>query len=212
MRISGSSYKTALGALATEITRGLAFASASKGTATTLESAMEAKPTFLLLRHRCVAETLGIGKAGTANLDAFSIPEKTWSQFVAALDQQLRRTLSQYAAPDPRGRKPSLQFLGGWDQVYCWVAAAQCLTRPSGRIGEDEMDILLRHLAQVSDPTPPDAVTFGWMVGYHATEAATALAASFEYTAGWHRSLVHETRVTHRLEKELTPAILDPAK
>jgi len=223
MRLTGNSYKTALVSLANEITRGLAFASAAKGTATTLESAMEAKPMFLLLRHRCVAETLGIGpsrasgssdKSGTANLDAFSIPERPWAQFVAALDQHLRLSMTQYAAfpLDPRGRKLPIQFLGAWDQVYCWVAAAQRLSAPTRRTGESEMDLLLRHLAQVSDPTPPEPRAFGWMVGYHATEAAASLTGGFEYTAGWHRGLVHETRVERHFEKELTPAILDPVK
>ena len=214
MRLTGNSYKTALVSLANEITRGLAFASAAKGTATTLESAMEAKPMFLLLRHRCVAETLGLGKVGTANLDAFSIPEKPRAQFVAALDQHLRQSMTQYAAfpLDPRGRKLPIQFLGAWDQVYCWVAAAQRLSAPTRRTGESEMDLLLRHLAQVSDPTPPEPRAFGWMVGYHATEAAASLTGGFEYTAGWHRGLVHETRVERHFEKELTPAILDPVK
>jgi hypothetical protein len=173
---------------------------------------MEAKPMFLLLRHRCVAETLGIGKTGTGNLDAFSIPEKTWGQFVTALDSHLRQTMTQYITPDPRGRKPSCQSLGGWDQVYCWVAAAQRLTGTTRRTGESEMDLLLRHLAQAADPTPPDTVAFGWMVGYHATEAASSLTGGFEFTAGWHRGLVHETRTDRHFEKELTPAILDPAK
>jgi hypothetical protein len=212
MRLTGNSYRAALLVLANEITRGLAVASAAKGTATTLESAMEAKPMFLLLRHRCVAETLGIGKTGTANLDAFSIPEKTWGQFVTALDSHLRQTMTQYITPDPRGRKPSCQFLGGWDQIYCWVAAAQRLTGTTRRTGESEMDLLLRHLAQAADPTPPDTVAFGWMVGYHATEAAGSLTGGFEFTAGWHRGLVHETRTDRHFEKELTPAILDPAK
>jgi hypothetical protein len=212
MRLTGSSYKAALLVLANEISRGLAVASAAKGTATTLESAMEAKPMFLLLRHRCVAETLGIGKTGTANLDAFSIPEKTWGQFVTALDSHLRQTMTQYITPDPRGRKPSCQFLAGWDQVYCWVAAAQRLTGTTPRTGESEMDLLLRHLAQAADPTPPDTVAFGWMVGYHATEAAGSLTDGFEFTAGWHRGLVQETRTDRHFEKELTPAILDPAK
>lgn len=212
MRLTGNSYRAALLVLANEITRGLAVASAAKGTATTLESAMEAKPMFLLLRHRCVAETLGIGKTGTANLDAFSIPEKTWGQFVTALDSHLRQTMTQYVTPDPRGRKPSCQFLAGWDQVYCWVAAAQRLTGTTRRTGESEMGLLLRHLTQAADPTPPDTVAFGWMVGYHATEAAGSLTDGFEFTAGWHRGLVHETRTDRHFEQELTPAILDPAK
>jgi len=210
--LTGNSYKAALLVLANEINRGLAGASAAKGTAATLESAMEAKPMFLLLRHRCVAETLGIGKTGTANLDAFSIPEKAWGQFVTALDSHLRQTMTQYVTPDPRGRKPAAQSLAAWDQVYCWVAAAQRLARTARRTGESEMDLLLRHLAQAADPTPPDTVAFGWMVGYHATEAASSLTDGFEYTAGWHRSLVHETRTDRHFEQELTPAILDPAK
>jgi hypothetical protein len=212
MRLTGNSYKAAVPVLANEISRGLAVASAAKGTATTLESAMEAKPMFLLLRHRCVAETLGIGKTGTANLDAFSIPEKTWGQFVTALDSHLRQTMTQYITPDTRGRKPSCQFLAAWDQVYCWVAAAQRLAGTARRTGESEMDLLLRHLTQAADPTPPDTVAFGWMVGYHATEAAGSLTDGFGFTAGWHRGLVHETRTDRHFEKELTPAILDPAK
>jgi len=212
MRLTGNSCKAAVPVLANEISRGLAVASAAKGTATALESAMEAKPMFLLLRHRCVAEMLGIGKTGTANLDAFSTPEKTWGQFVTALDSHLRQTMTQYITPDPRGRKPSCQFLAGWDQVYCWVAAAQRLTGTARRTGESEMGLLLRHLAQAADPTPPDTVAFGWMVGYHATEAAGSLTGGFEFTAGWHRGLVHETRTDRHFEKELTPAILDPTK
>jgi hypothetical protein len=212
MKLTGNSCRGALLVLANEITRGLAGASAARGTATTLESAMEAKPMFLLLRHRCVAETLGIGKTGTANLDAFSIPEKTWGQFVTALDSHLRQTMTQYITPDPRGRKPAAQSLAAWDQVYCWVAAAQRLAGTARRTGESEMDLLLRHLAQAADPTPPDTAAFGWMVGYHATEAAGSLTDGFEYTAGWHRSLVQETRTERRFEQELTPAILDPAK
>jgi hypothetical protein len=212
MKLSGNTYKNAVTIFARDLANGLTWASPSKGTATGLEAALEAEAMFRLLRHRSVAETIGLGRAGTANLDAFSLPEKTWGTFLTAQDQQLRHVMMQYAATDPRSKKPSAAFLGAWDQVYCWVAAAQRLTAPTRRSGESDMDILLRHLAQVSDPAPSATVRFRWLVGYHATEAATALPAGFEYTAGWHRGTVQEYREGPTLEKELTAEVLDPVR
>ena len=211
MKLSGNTYKNAVTIFARDLANGLTWASPSKGTATGLEAALEAEAMFRLLRHRSVAETIGLGRAGTANLDAFSLPEKTWGMFLTAQDQHLRHVMMQYAATDPRSKKPSAAFLGAWNQVYCWVAAAQRLTGPTRRAGETEMDVLLRHLGRVSDPSPPDSARRGWIAGYHATEAAMALTAGFDYVAAWHRMAVSEWGGPD-VDRELGAAVLDPMK
>jgi hypothetical protein len=139
------------------------------------------------------------------------MPEKTWRQFTVALDQHIRRIIGQYAA-ERTVRVPPCQFLAGWDQVHSWVAAAQRLTLDSRHPGESDLDVLMRNLAKAADPAPPESAWFGWAVGYHATEAATALAAGFEGTAGSHRSVISEMRSDNQLGKELTTGVFDPGK
>jgi len=165
---------------------------------------------FKMLRHRCVTEVDGLAKAGVTNLDAFSMHEKTYSRFVAAIDGHLRRILSKYAAEHLVAASPQCQFLWKWDTVYCMVGAAQRLTLKARHAGESDLDFLMRNLAQAADPTPPDSAWFGWAVGYHTVEAARCLAAGFDGAAGYHLGELRMLRTDNRFDRELTTAIFDP--
>lgn len=204
--LSGGAYKPAATFLAGNITRNLV--SASQGNSTWLDATLDVRTVFGLLRHRAVAETAGLAKAGTANLDPFSAPEKPWTQFIAALDGNLRVLLKQYGAE--RKREVDWTVLRPWDAVYCTLAAAQDRTRRARQPGETDLDFLVRHLAQVADPNPPDAVWFGWAAGYHATEAAVCLASGFDRTAGWHLSTLNEIRSEQHFGSDLTWRDFDP--
>jgi hypothetical protein len=184
---------------------------ASKGNSTVLDSALEARYMFNLVRHRAVAETDGLAKAGVTNLDAFSVPQKTWTAFVAALDQHLAKQLGLYCN-ERVIRAPACQFLSRWDAAYCWVGAAQRLTLADRHAGESDLDVLMRNLAEAADPSPPDTAWFGWAVGYHAVETMTCLMAGYPATAGWHAGELHLHRVEKGFDRELSVAVMDPPK
>ncbi|MBE3099997.1 MAG: hypothetical protein IMZ44_22995 [Planctomycetes bacterium] len=205
---SGGAYKPALTMLGKQVTAGLN--DAAKGRSDSLQTALEARWMFKTLRHRCVSEADGLAKAGVTNLDAFSMPEKTYSQFVAAIDGHLKRLLSKYAGEHIILGSPQCQFLWKWDSVYCMVGAAQRLTLKARHPGESDLDFLMRNLAQAADPAPPDSAWFGWAVGYHAVEAATCLAAGYDGTAGYHLGELKMHRTESRLDRELTTALFDP--
>ncbi|MCX5683961.1 MAG: hypothetical protein NT049_09785, partial [Planctomycetota bacterium] len=184
---------------------------AARGKSIPLETALEARWMFKTLRHRCVTEADGLAKTGVANLDAFSLPEKTYGSFVTALDQNVRRVMGRYAAEHVIGAIPPGQFLTQWDTVYCYVGAAQRQTQKARRPGQGDLDFLLRNLAQAADPTPTDAAWFGWAVGFNCVEAATCLAAGgYDRTAGYHLGMIREHRVDNHLDKELMPSAFDP--
>ncbi|MBE3070070.1 MAG: hypothetical protein IMZ66_07520 [Planctomycetes bacterium] len=204
--LSGGAYKPAATFLAGNITRNLV--SAAQGNSSWLDTTLDVRPVFSLLRHRAVAETAGLAKVGTVNLDPFSAPEKPWTQFVTALDGNLRVLLKQYGSE--RRRDVDWTILRPWDAVYCTLAAAQDRTRRARQPGETDLDFLMRHLAQVADPNPPDAVWFGWAAGYHATEAAVCLASGFDRTAGWHLSMLNEIRMEQHFGSDLTWHDFDP--
>jgi len=206
--LTGGSYKPALAMLGKQVTPGLN--DAVKGRSDTLQAALEARWMFKMLRHRCVSEVDGLAKAGVTNLDAFSMHEKAYFQFVAALDTHLKRLISRYAAEHITIGSPRCQFLWKWDTVYCLVGAAQRLTLKARHPGESDLDFLMRNLAQAADPTPPDSAWFGWAVGYHTVEAATCLAAGFDGTAGYHLGELRMLRTDNRFDRELTPAVFDP--
>ena len=204
--VSGGAYKPAVTFLAGNVTRNLV--SAAQGNSTWLDTTLDVQPLFSALRHRAVAETAGLPKVGTANLHPFSAPEKPWSQFIASLDGNIRLLLKQYGSEHKR--EIAWDTLRPWDGVYCALAAAQQLTRNARQPGESETDFLMRHLAQAADPNPPDAVWFGWAVGYHGTEAAACLAAGYERTAGWHLGVLGEIRQEQRLGSVLGWRDFDP--
>ncbi|MCX5675790.1 MAG: hypothetical protein NTX87_12350 [Planctomycetota bacterium] len=205
---TGGAYKPALTMLGKQVTAGLN--DAAKSRSDTLQTALEARWMFKMLRHRCVSETDGLAKAGTANLDAFSLSEKTYTQFVAAIDGHLKRLLSKYAAEHIILGSPQCQFLWKWDSVYCMVGAAQRLTLKARHTGESDLDFLMRNLAQAADPAPPDSAWFGWAVGYHAVEAVTCLAAGYDGTAGYHLGELKMHRTENRFDRELATALFDP--
>jgi len=206
--LTGGTYKNALAILGKQITSVLP--DATRGRVGPLGTALETRWMFKALRHRCLTETDGLAKTGVANLDPFSMPERTYASFVAGLDQQLRRLMVRYAGEHVIGASPQCLFLSQWDTVYCYVGAAQRQTLKARRAGESDLDFLMRNLAQAADPTPPDSAWFGWAVGFHATEAATCLAAGYDRTAAHHLALVNEHRAENRLDKELLPTAFDP--
>jgi hypothetical protein len=207
--LTGGTYQQALAVLNKQVVQGLQ--TAAKGDSRSLDAALDAQLLFKLLRHRCVAEAAGLAKVDVANMDAFSVPDKNWARFVGALDQNLRRMMTQYCGPRAVG---SLQYqpIGQWDWTYCNVAAAQRLTAQTRRAGQSDLDFLMRNLAEVAAPSPSEQMQFAWIVGYQATEAATALAAGYPNTAGMHLADLRMTRTEMRFPKEFTSAVLDPGK
>jgi len=206
--LTGGIYKNALAMLSKQVAT--ALTESTRGRVVPLETALEARWMFKTLRHRCVTEADGLAKTGVANLDAFSMPEKTYGQFVSALDQNVRRLMGRYAGEHVIGATPPGQFLAQWDTVYCYVGAAQRQTLKTRHAGERDLDFLMRNLAQATDPTPPDSAWFGWAVGFHSVEAATCLAAGLDRTAAYHLAQIGEHRADNRLDKELQPAAFDP--
>jgi len=208
--LAGGNYKGALAMFGKQITAALGEAARGKGLS--LESTLEARWMFKALRHRCITETDGLAKVGVANLDPLSMPEKVYSQFVAALDQHVRRLMARYAGEHVVGASPQTLFLAPWDSVYCSVGAAQRETLKTRHAGESDLDFLMRNLAQAADPAPPDSAWFGWAVGSNITEAATCLAAGYDRAAAYHLGLISEHQGYHRLglDKELLPAAFDP--
>jgi hypothetical protein len=206
--LGGGMYKNALAMLGRQVST--ALTDAARGRSTTLETALEARWMFKALRHRCVTETDGLAKTGVANLDAFSMPEKTYGPFVTALDQNVRRLMGRYAGEHVIGATPPGQFLAQWDTVYCYVGAAQRQTQKTRRPGQGDLDFLMRNLAQAAAPTPADSAWFGWAVGFHCVEAATCLAAGYDKTAAYHLGLIREHRAEQHLDKELLPTAFDP--
>ena len=203
----GPAYKAALKHLGQNLTRNLA--SAARGNATWLDASLEARSMFHVLRHRAVARQMGLVKIGVANLDAFSIPDKPWRQFVGALDTHLRQLLTQYGGMRASNRT-AWQDLWNWDKVYCAVEAARCLTPPARQPDETEMDFLVRNLERAADPNPPDEVWLPWAVGYHSLEAAVCLASGYDETAEWHLYQLRTLRRYQRFETELTWRDFDP--
>ena len=207
VQLVGAGYKAAVNRLGTSLARNLT--SAAKGNATWLGETLDARSMFHLLRHRAVAEQGGFTKTPTANLDAFSIPQKPWTQFVAALDKRLRSVLTRYGTM--RGSDETVaQGLGNWDKAYGAIAAAQYLTPAARQPDETEMDFLMRHLEQAADPNPPDEVWLPWAVGYHSLEAAVCLASGYDGTAEWHLRHLGYIRRYQRFETELTWRDFDP--
>jgi len=207
VQLVGAGYKAAVNRLGTSLARNLT--SAAKGNATWLGETLDARTMFHLLRHRVVAEQGGFAKTPTANLDAFSIPGKPWTQFVAALDKRLRSVLTRYGTMRGSGQTAA-QGLGNWDRVYCAIAAAQYPTPAARQPDETEMDFLMRHLERAADPNPPDEVWLPWAVGYHSLEAAVCLASGYDGTAGWHLDQLGYIRRYQRFEMELTWRDFDP--
>jgi len=167
---------------------------------------------FHLLRHRAVAQTENLAKAGVVDLDPLSVAERSWNTFVATLDQHLKASFATYADPNRKAKTFSAKPLADWDRVYCWVAAAQRQTLQARRPGQLELDLLMLNLDQAADPTPSEASVYGWDVGYHAVEAATALTAKFDRTAAWHLDEIRLHNAPPRAEVELSADTFDPAK
>jgi len=194
-RITGANpYKQALTTLNTQASAGVD--AAIRGRPDALDKALEPNWMFRLLRHRCVADSNPYGKLDPGNLAPFSFPDGVWKAYVRALDVNLGRVFQQYAS-DRLARASQTTSLGGWDETYAAVAVAQRLTAASRRETDTERDVLLRNLERVADPSPPPEVWYGWAVGYHMTESATALAAGYESVAAWHRRVLAEIRSDH---------------
>ena len=209
--IGGNAYGPALSQMNQQLSQGVE--DAAKGMPFTLSIAQNYGWLFRALRHRGVVQTSSYAKTGVSNMDDFSMSEKTWTHFLAAYDGQLHSLLSQVAATvDRTSRPPMCQGLSGWDAVYGWVAWAQRQTPAAHRPGESELDFLLRSLSEASAPGPSDRTCFGWAVGYHAAEAATAQAAGFEMAASWHRKTIQDWRLEDDFAAAFLFDTLDPAK
>jgi hypothetical protein len=210
--IAGNTYGPALTQMNQLLQQGVE--DAARGIPYTLVIAQNYGWLFRALRHRGVVQTSSYAKVGVSNMDDFSISEKMWTRFMAAYDGQLHGLLAQVAAvnADRLGRPPACQVLAGWDTVYGWVAWAQSQTAAAHRPGESELDFLLRSLSEAAAPGPSDRTCFGWAVGYHAAEAATAQAAGYDATAGWHRKVVQDLRLEDDYDTAFQFDALDPAK
>lgn len=60
------------------------------------------------------------------------------------------------------------------------------MTLQEQKAEEPDLDRLLGNLYGAADPDASDAAVLGWAVGYHTTEASTALVGGFRWTARWH--------------------------
>ena len=209
MSLTGGTYPAALNALGNAIVQ--AFGGAARGRSDAIQSVLEAQWIFHVLRHRAVAETGGAAKTPVANLADFSIPEKPWLQFVGTLDKQVRVLIAQFAG-ERRSKALQTRFLAPWDAIYCAVASAQRAAVRARRPGDTDLDVLMRNLGQASAAAAPDPACFGWAVGYHCTEAATALLAGFTATADWHLEAITYWRNAEGYENQLGAAALDPPK
>jgi hypothetical protein len=205
--IVGPIYKNAVQVLSRDLTLGLT--AASKGDSTNLDYALDARVMFSVLRHRAVAQTKGLPKAGTAMLEAFSTPDKPWTAFTAALDQHVRRLMTNYG--NQRGRDyQGFSTLRTWDSVYATLCAAQCQTLQERPSSEPDIDALIRHLALAADPNVAEATWYPWAIGYHTTEAAVCLASGYERTAGLHLYELRQLRDNLYQTDVLSAAVFDP--
>ena len=182
-RLGGRAYPAAAAVLSKELSLGID--AASTGDPVPLQQALRAAALFALLRNRAAAEEAGLEKAGTANLSAFSMPEKVWKPFTEELDKRLRIMLADYARTGHR--VTWLRTAAHWNLIYRSVVAGQQETLDARLEGESELDFLIRNLERVAVPTPPDTRWYAWYVGYHTTEAAVAMNAGLDATAEWHR-------------------------
>ena len=181
-RLTGGLYSRAVTKFSQDATNGIV--AASKGSPAALDTVMAGRWMFVLLRHRCLAEAEGLAKTDPASLTPFCVPPKPWNAFLAATERQLRGLFNQYLAS--KGSIPDTGYLGEWDTVYCTVAAAQRMTLQEQKAEEPDLDRLLGNLYGAADPDASDAAVLGWAVGYHTTEASTALVGGFRWTARWH--------------------------
>jgi hypothetical protein len=204
--VGTQSCRQALNLFGGQVTAGID--AALRGRPDALDKALDPRWMFRLLRHRCVADADTYSRVAVDNMAPFSFPDTTWKQFVRALDLNLARTFQHYST-DRLGRAPQTTTLGDWDEVYCAVAVAQRLTAASRRQTDIDRDLLLRNLERVSDPSPLASVWYGWAVGYHMTEAATAMAAGLEGTAGWHRMALRYLREDHPPSRLYQPGELE---
>jgi len=86
----------------------------------------------------------------------------------------------------------------------------QRLTQAARRPGDSDLDRLMQNLAEAADPTPSELSIYGWAVGYHAVEAASALSAGFTRTAQWHLDEIRLHYGPPRSDVELSARSLDP--
>jgi hypothetical protein len=209
--ITGPGYTTALNQMNQLLLQGIQ--EALRGYSFSLASAQDIGWIFRALRHRGVVQTSAYARTSVANMDDFSMSEKIWTRFLAAYDAQLRTLLAQYtASADRRTRPPVCQGLSNWDAVFACVAWEQRQTLAGRPKGESDLDFLLRNLTAVTAPNPTNRTCFGWAVGYHAAEAATAMAAGFDGTAAWHRQVIYNWRQEDDFAADFLIDTLDPAK
>jgi hypothetical protein len=207
-RLTGGLYSRAVAKFIQEVPA--AIEEASRGSPVALDAAMAGRWMFVLLRHRCLAETEGLAKADPASLIPFCVPPKQWNTFLEAMERQLRGLFSQYLVP--KAPIPDTGYLGDWDTVYCTVAAAQRMTLQEQKAEETDLDRLVGNLYGAADPDASDAAVLGWATGYHTTEASIALVGGFRGTARWHLDELGRLCRMWRMSQPFTAEQLEAAK
>jgi len=189
-RLFGRAYLAAVTKLTHDL--GAAINAAAEGNPVPLARTMWAKGLFELARKRAAAEQATLSRAPVANLVAFSMPAEVWAAFCKVLDRHLQKMFSQYVQEsEERDWRTTPEAL---EAVYGPVLAAQRLTLDERLPGELPLDRVLRHLRRSAVSDPPETARMGWVVGYHAIEAATTTLADLDGVAQWHRQRMRQER------------------
>jgi hypothetical protein len=205
-RLLGQAYTTAVAKLSRDLGEGINRAAA--GDPTLLRTALRADDLFGLARKRALAEQARLQQVGVANLAAFSMSPEAWASFHAGLDRRLQGLFTAYL----REARTSVWYTQPRDleAVYGPVAAAQRQTMDARFPGEADLDFLMRNLAAVAVPNPPEPTREGWAVGYHVTEAVVTTLADMETVADWHRRRLRPYR-TYLNRVDLAPPSEPPS-
>jgi hypothetical protein len=207
--LAGRTYPAAAAMLSQEL--GVAIDMAGTGDASNLASALGARHLFGLLRIRAMADTCRLDRAGTANLVAFSFPDRVWTPFVRTLDRKMQGMLAYYAKDGRRGGVSPLMAMGMWDAAYGAVVSAQRQTLDAWTEGQAEVDFLIENLERAAVATPTTQTQYAWTTGYHAIEAAVAMDAGLDNVAAYHRGRVDSYAIYLR-QTDLDPARPPAAK
>ncbi len=189
-RLFGRVYLAAVAKLTRDL--GTAIDAAAEGNPVPLARTMWAKGLFELARKRAVAERADLDRAPVANLVTFSMPEEVWANFWKALDRRLRTMLAGYVQDGESHDWHTMPE--ALEAAYGPVLAAQRLTLDQRLRGTSSLDRVLRNLRRAAVSDPPEAARMGWVVGYHAVEAATTMVAGLDGVAQWHRDRMRQER------------------
>ena len=189
-RLLGRTYTVAVTKLSRELGAGINAAAA--GDPRLLARALRCKALFRLARKRARAERGNLNGVSVSNLAPFSVPADVWMTFRSGVDRQLKAMFADYV----RGAEDADWYAmpGALESVYGPVLAGQRLTVEARSPGEPPMGFLLRNLGRAAVTDPSAKAQNGWVVGYHAVEAAVATLAELDGVAGWHRGEMRRAR------------------